>query len=68
MAPLNERWVQATGDGGGFTRATLQALFPEVLFPNFCTSTVYATPRDVGRSDLSRSLSALSKARFLRRG
>jgi hypothetical protein len=30
--------------GGGFTRETLQALFPEILFPNFCTSTVYALP------------------------
>jgi hypothetical protein len=29
---------------GGFTRAILQALFPEVLFPNFCTSAVCATP------------------------
>ncbi len=40
---------------GGFTRAIAQALFPEVLFPIFCTSTVYVTPRDVGRSELSRS-------------
>ncbi len=30
----------------GFTKAISQALFPEVLFPNFYTSTVYATPRD----------------------
>jgi hypothetical protein len=29
---------------GGFTRAIAQAVFPEVLFPKFCTSTVYATP------------------------
>ena len=48
---------------GGFTRAISQGLFPEVLFPNFCTSTVYATPRDVGRSELSRSLSDVSEAR-----
>src|SRR5712692_8164826 len=40
---------------GGFTGAISQELFPEDLFPNFCTSTVYATPRDVGRSELSRS-------------
>ena len=38
---------------GDFTRAISQALFPKVLFPNFCTSTVHATPRDVGRSELS---------------
>jgi hypothetical protein len=25
---------------GGFTSAIAQALFPEVLFPNFCTSTL----------------------------
>jgi hypothetical protein len=49
--------------GDGFTRAISQALFPEVLFPNFCTSTVYAIPRDMGRSDLSRSLRDVSEAR-----
>lgn len=36
---------------GGFARA----LFPEILFPNFCTSTVYASSRDVGRWYLSTS-------------
>src|SRR5258708_37722900 len=41
--------------GDGFTRAIWQTLFPEVLFPNFCSSTVDAIPRDMGRSDLSRS-------------
>jgi hypothetical protein len=40
---------------GGSTRALAQALFPEVLFPNFSSSTVYAAPRDVGRSELSKS-------------
>ena len=40
---------------GGFTGAISQALFPEVLFPTFFTSTVHTTPRDVGRSELSRS-------------
>jgi hypothetical protein len=40
---------------GGFTRTISQALFAKVLFPNFCTSTVYATARDVGCSELSRS-------------
>ena len=52
---------------GGFTRAISQALFPGVLFPNFCTSTDYATPRDVGRSDMSRSPSDVSEARIKRR-
>jgi hypothetical protein len=33
---------------GGFTKATSQALPPEVLFPNFCTSTVCATPATWG--------------------
>ncbi len=48
---------------GGFTGAISQALFPEVLFPTFFTSTVHTTPRDVGRSELSRSLSVVSEAR-----
>jgi hypothetical protein len=33
---------------GGFIGAISQALFPEVLFPNFCISTVYATPATWG--------------------
>jgi len=47
MAPLKEREVQAKGDGVGFTTGILQALFPEVLFPNFCTSTGTPATRGV---------------------
>jgi hypothetical protein len=41
---------------GGFTGTISQALPPEVLFPNLYTSTVHVTPRDVERSELSRTL------------
>lgn len=33
---------------GGFAGTISQALFPEFLIPNFCTSTVYATPATWG--------------------
>jgi hypothetical protein len=39
----------------GFTIAISQAPFPQVSFPNSCTSTISATLRDVGPSELFRN-------------
>src|SRR5260370_36607112 len=45
---------------GGFTRAIAQALFPEVLFPNFCTSSRRVRRADPHHGSISVKLGHVS--------
>jgi hypothetical protein len=55
MAPLNEREVQATGDGGWFYRGNIASAVSGGFVPKLLHFNSLCHPRDVGRSELSRN-------------